>query len=180
MTRLPTLLGSLLLCLALFAPSAQAVSPELDAYVQEALAKFYSHTQAGRELAGRAKGMLVFPRVYKAGFVVGGEYGEGALLVNGKNAGYYSTASASVGFQLGAQRKTVILLFMNDEALSRFRESDGWQAGVDGSVALANMGAGDKIDTQTAQQPIVAFVFSNEGLMFNLNLEGTKISRIER
>lgn len=180
MTRSPTLLGSLLLCLALFTPPAHAVSPELDAYVQEALTKFYGHTAAGKELAGRARGILVFPRVYKAGFVVGGEYGEGALLVNGKNAGYYSTASASVGFQLGAQRKTVILLFMTDEALSRFRDSDGWQAGVDGSVALATFGAGDKIDTQTSQQPIIGFVFSNEGLMFNLNLEGTKISPIER
>lgn len=180
MNRLSMLFAVLLVGLAAVSAPARAVSPELDAYVQEAVTKFYAHTQAGKALAARAKGMLVFPRVYKAGFVVGGEYGEGALLVNGKTDGYYSTASASLGFQIGAQRKTVILLFMNQEALSQFRESDGWQAGVDGSVALANLGAGDKIDTQTAQQPIVAFVFSNEGLMFNLNLEGTKISPIAR
>jgi lipid-binding SYLF domain-containing protein len=118
--------------------------------------------------------------VLKAGVGVGGEYGEGALLIKGKTAGYYSTAAASIGLQLGAQVKSQIILFMNPKVLDQFRDSKGWKAGVDGSVALATLGAGGEISTDTVKQPIIGFIFSNKGLMYNLTFEGSKITRLER
>ncbi|MDA8110730.1 MAG: YSC84-related protein [Betaproteobacteria bacterium] len=161
------------------APTAAAASrQEIDAKVREAVATFYRHTSAGKELAQKAAGMLVFPEVVKAGIGIGGEYGEGALLVHGKTVGYYSTASASIGFQLGAQIKSEVILFMTPTALEGFRTSKGWKAGVDGSVALATLGAGGEIDTETAKKPIIGFIFSNKGLMYNLTFEGSKITRI--
>ena len=157
-----------------------ASKQEIDAKVRETIGNFYKHTSAGKELAQKAAGMLVFPEVIKAGVGVGGEYGEGALLVGGKTVAYYSTASASIGFQLGAQIKSQIILFMNPKVLADFRKSDGWKAGVDGSVALATLGAGGEISTETVKQPIIGFIFSNKGLMYNLTFEGSKITRIER
>lgn len=163
------------------APTAAAAASsrqEIDAKVREAVAAFNRHTSAGKELARKAAGMLVFPEVVKAGIGIGGEYGEGALLVHGKTVGYYSTASASIGFQLGAQIKSEVILFMTPAVLEGFRRSKGWKAGVDGSVALATLGAGGEIDTETAKKPIIGFIFSNKGLMYNLTFEGSKITRI--
>ena len=153
---------------------------EIDAKVQEAIENFYKHTSAGKRLAQKAAGMLVFPSVFKAGIGIGGEYGEGALLVKGNTVAYYNTAAASIGFQLGAQVKSQIVLFMNQNVLDSFRKSQGWQAGVDGSVALATLGAGGEINTDTMQEPIIGFIFSNKGLMYNLTFEGSKITRIAR
>ena len=171
----------LLLALALSSAVAHAASKqELDAEVREALANFYQHTSSGKELAARASGMLVFPNVLKAGVGIGGEYGEGALLVGGKTSAYYSIAAASIGFQLGAQARSQIVLFMTPGALSKFRNSKGWKAGVDGSVALATLGAGGSIDSETAKKPIIGFIFSNKGLMYNLTFEGSKISPIKK
>lgn len=165
----------------MFSASAQADSKvEIDLYVEEALKQFQKETTAGTQLAAQAKGMLVFPKVYKAGIGIGGEYGEGVLKVGGSTVGYYSTAAASIGFQLGAQIKSQIILFMTDAALQKFRNSEGWEAGVDGSVAIATIGAGGQIDTNTIQQPMIGFIFSNKGLMFNLSLEGSKITPIVR
>ncbi|OGV73932.1 MAG: hypothetical protein A3B82_03565 [Methylophilales bacterium RIFCSPHIGHO2_02_FULL_57_10] len=161
--------------------SAVAASKaEIDANVEEAIANFYKHTSAGKKLAQKASGMLVFPSVIKAGFGVGGEYGEGALLIKGEPIAYYNVASASIGFQLGAQARTQIILFMNDKVLSQFRDSAGWKAGVDGSVAIATLGAGGEISTETAKEPIIGFIFSNKGLMYNLSLEGSKITKIDK
>jgi lipid-binding SYLF domain-containing protein len=153
---------------------------EIDAKVQETIRDFYKHTSAGERLAQKAAGMLVFPEVIKAGIGVGGEYGEGALLVKGKTVAYYSTVAASIGFQLGAQVKSQVILFMNPGVLEKFRKSKGWKAGVDGSVALATLGTGSEISTETARKPIIGFIFSNKGLMYNLTFEGSKITRIER
>jgi lipid-binding SYLF domain-containing protein len=153
---------------------------EIDAKVQEAIGNFYNHTSAGKQLAQKAAGMLVFPEVVKAGVGVGGEYGEGALLVKGKTVAYYSTASASIGFQLGAQIKSQVILFMNQRVLENFRKSQGWKAGVDGSVALVTLGAGGEISTDTIKKPIIGFIFSNKGLMYNLTFEGSKMTRLER
>lgn len=153
---------------------------EIDANVRQAVKKFYRHSSAGKELAQRASGVLVFPSVIKAGFGVGGQYGEGALLVKGRTAGYYNIAAASLGLQLGAQSRSQIVLFMNDRVLSDFRKSEGWKAGVDGSVALATLGAGGGIDTETAKQPIIGFIFSNQGLMYNLTFEGLKITKLHK
>lgn len=165
----------------IFATAAHPASKqEIDAQVKEAIRQFNKHTAAGRELAQQAAGMLVFPSVIKAGIGIGGEYGEGALVVKGQTVAYYQLAAASIGFQLGAQERSQIVLFMNPKALADFRQSKGWQAGVDGSVALATLGAGGSIDTETAKQPIIGFIFSNKGLMYNLTFEGSKMTRIER
>lgn len=153
---------------------------EIDAKVNQTLEALYQHSAAGKELAGKAVGVLVFPDVIKAGIGIGGEYGEGALRVGGNTVGYYSVAAASIGFQLGAQIKSQVLLFMTEDALAKFRRSDGWEAGVDGSVALATLGAGGTIDSNTLQQPIIGFIFSNKGLMYNLSIEGSKITQINR
>lgn len=157
-----------------------ASKDEIDAKVRQALEDFGKQTSAGKRLAQKAAGMLVFPEVLKAGIGIGGEYGEGALLIKGKTAAYYSTAAASIGFQLGAQVKSQIILFMNPKVLENFRKSEGWKAGVDGSVALATLGAGGELSTDTVRQPIIGFVFSNKGLMYNLTFEGSKITRLER
>jgi lipid-binding SYLF domain-containing protein len=171
----------LLLALAVSGAVAHAASKaELDAEVREAVSNFHAHTSAGKELAAKASGMLVFPNVIKAGVGIGGEYGEGALLVGGKTSGYYNIAAASIGLQLGAQARSQIVLFMTPGALAKFRSSKGWKAGVDGSVALATLGAGGAIDSETAKKPIIGFIFSNKGLMYNLTFEGTKISPISK
>lgn len=160
------------------APAAAAVASraEIDAQSREALARLKEQTSAGAELASRAAGVLVFPKILKGGLVVGGEYGEGQLRVGGVPTRYYRLASASVGFQLGVQQKSVVILFMTPESLEHFRRSKGWKAGVDASVAIATLGAGDQIDTETARKPVIAFVFSNKGLMYNLTLEGSRIT----
>ena len=171
----------LFLALALSGTFANAASKEeLGAEVREAVNNFHAHTSAGKELAAKAAGMLVFPNVIKAGIGVGGEYGEGALLVGGKSVGYYNIASASIGFQLGAQARSQVVLFMTPASLAKFRSSTGWKAGVDGSVALATLGAGGAIDSDTAKKPIIGFIFSNKGLMYNLTFEGSKISQINK
>ena len=175
-----TLLAAVFLA-ALAAPLARADSRvELDAKVQEARAELARHTSAGAELAAKAQGVLVFPSVIKAGMGIGGEYGEGALLVGGRTVGYYNLAAASIGLQLGAQARTEVILFMTAEALRKFRDSEGWKAGVDGSVALATLGAGGSIDTETAKKPIIGFIFSGKGLMYNLTFEGSKFTKIDK
>lgn len=153
---------------------------EIDIGVDVTLEQFQKDVKGGKEFLESAKGVLVFPSVIKAGIGIGGEYGEGALRINGKTVDYYSTAAASIGFQLGAQSKRVILVFMQDDALKKFRESAGWEAGVDGSVALVELGAGGAIDTTTIKDPIVGFIFGNKGLMYNLTLEGSKYTKIVR
>ena len=157
-----------------------ATAKEIDVSVDVALERFEKEIKGGKEFMETAKGVLVFPSVVKAGFVVGGEFGEGALRINGKTVDYYNTIAGSFGFQFGAQAKTVMLIFMQDEALKGFRESKGWKAGVDGSVALVTLGAEGSVDTTKIKDPIVGFVFGQKGLMYNLTLEGSKFNKIEK
>ena len=173
-----TLIAIVMLAVSLTASAAS--KQEINAEVKQALADFRKHTGAGHELSQKASGMLVFPNVIKAGIGIGGEFGEGALVVKGKTVGYYNIAAASIGLQLGAQARSQIVLFMNDKVLGEFRNSQGWKAGVDGSVALATLGAGGAVDTETAKQPIIGFIFSNKGLISNLTFEGSKITRIDK
>jgi lipid-binding SYLF domain-containing protein len=163
-----------------FRPVSAASAQEIDSEVSETLSRFAREVGGANAYLQVAKGMLVFPTVYKAGIGVGGEYGEGALLVAGRPVDYYSTAAASFGFQLGAQAKSIIILFMQDEALRKFRESEGWKVGVDGSVALADVGVGKELSSQTLQDPIVGFVFGQKGLMYNLTLEGSKFTKLKK
>ncbi|MDH3979391.1 MAG: YSC84-related protein [Gammaproteobacteria bacterium] len=170
-----------LLCACAVTGLAQAKSAaEINISVDETLKRFRSEVQGGSKFLAGASGVLVFPSVIKAGIGIGGEYGEGALRVGGKTVDYYSTAAASIGFQLGAQSKSVVVVFMNSKALSAFRKSDGWKAGVDGSVAVVEWGVGEDINTVDIKDPVVGFVFSNKGLMYNLTLEGSKFTKINK
>lgn len=152
---------------------------EIDAGVDGALNRLYSSVNGSRELAQRAQGILVFPRVIAAGLVVGGEYGEGALRARGSTVGYYSTAQASVGLTAGGQSKAVIIMFMTPEAYNKFVASKGWTAGADANVAVAKVGANGQLDTLTTQQPVVGFVQTNAGLMFDVSVNGSKITKLD-
>lgn len=153
---------------------------EIDSGVDRALSRFYDEVKSGKQLAGDAKGVLVFPAVFKAGIGLGGEYGEGALRVKGKTVDYYNTAAASLGFQLGAQKKSILILFMTDDALKGFQSSSGWKAGVDASVAVVTVGAGGEMDTAKLKEPVLGFIFGQKGLMYNLSLEGTKVTKLSK
>lgn len=153
---------------------------EIDIGVQETLQRFHKEVSGGSKFLEKAAGVLVFPSVIKAGVGIGGEYGEGALLVGGKTVQYYNTAAASIGFQLGAQSKSLVVVFLDAKALEDFRNSEGWKAGVDGSVAVVKWGVGEDINTIDIKDPVVGFIFGNKGLMYNLTLEGSKFTKIER
>jgi len=164
-----------------FSPGAQAkTAKEIDVSVDVALDRFKNEVPGSNEFLNNAKGVLVIPNVIRVGFVLGGEYGEGALLINGKTVDYYSVASGSFGLQIGAQSKNIVIVFMDDTALTKFRDSLGWSAGVDGSIALVDFGAGATVDSDTIQHPIVGFVFGVKGLMANISLEGAKFTKLTR
>jgi lipid-binding SYLF domain-containing protein len=167
-------------CVTSASRSEAASAARIDADVEATLREFFRHVRGSRELVTRSAAVLVFPSVIKAGMGIGGEYGEGALLTRGRTLEYYNTVSASIGFQLGAQSRSVIIVFMTEEALTGFRRINGWKVGVDGSVALISVGVGGSIDTNRIVSPIVGFIFDGKGLMYNLTLEGSKISRIAR
>jgi lipid-binding SYLF domain-containing protein len=160
--------------------AAAAPISRLDANVDATLRQLYWRVRGSRRLVQRAAGVLVFPTIIKAGIGIGAEYGEGALLVRGRTDGYYNCLSGSIGFQLGAQARSVVIVFVTDEALYKFSRTDGWKVGVDGSVALITVGAGGSVDSDRIASPVVGFIFDNKGLMYNLTLEGTKISRMSR
>jgi lipid-binding SYLF domain-containing protein len=170
---------ALVAALFAFTGAAEAASKEkIDRRVNKALSEFRDQISGADAVLNRAAGVLVFPSIKKAGIGVGGEYGEGALRIGGKTVAYYSSAAASIGFQLGAQARRQIIVFLDPKALEKFRSSEGWEIGVDASVAVVTLDAGAQIDTKELNQPIVAFIFDGKGLMYNLALEGSKITRI--
>jgi lipid-binding SYLF domain-containing protein len=170
-----------LLAMLCSAPRCNAASgPEIEASVRATLGQFFREVWSSRELANQAVAILVFPTVVKAGFGIGGEYGEGALHIRGRTAGYYNIISGSIGFQFGAQARSVIIMFMTESALAGFQRTDGWKVGVDGSIAIIAIGAGGAVDTNSIRSPIVGFIFDQKGLMYNLTLEGSKITQIDR
>ncbi|MGH8135607.1 MAG: BPSL1445 family SYLF domain-containing lipoprotein [Steroidobacteraceae bacterium] len=173
------LLAAALLLLATV-PAAAASRDQIDADVREAIKELYKYSSSAEELAAKSAGMLVFPKIIKGGIGIGYEYGEGALLVGGKTVGYYNLNAGSIGFQLGGQVRSQVILFMSEREFDKFRNSDGWKAGADGSVAVATLGAGGQVDTETSKKPIIGFIFSNKGLMYNLTFEGSKISKIDK
>jgi len=142
--------------------------------------RFYKQVKDAKEVVRQAKGMLVLPNVKKGALIVGGEYGQGAMRIAGKTVDYYSMVSGSVGFQIGGQAKDVIIAFMTGDALNKFRQSKGWEAGVDGSVALVTLGAGESAITAMGKEPIVAFVFDVKGLMADMSLKGAKFNKLDK
>lgn len=162
-------------------PVAEAASArELDARVEDALQVFFSDVKGSQALYNKAKGALILPKVFKAGIGLGGEYGEGALRVGGKTVDYYNLIAGSYGFQLGAQKKSVILLFMDQSALDKFRTSSGWKVGADASVAFIKVGLEGSIDSKTVNEPILAFVYGQKGLMYDFSLEGAKFNKLKK
>lgn len=153
---------------------------EINTSVEACLNRFYQQVPGGKEAAAQAKASLVMPGVYKAGLIVGGEYGEGALRIGGKNTAYYNLASGSIGFQIGGEAKDIILLFKTEEALRKFQASKGWEVGVDGNVAVINVGGGERVDFTKLKDPIVAFVFDVKGLMADISLKGAKFTRVKK
>jgi lipid-binding SYLF domain-containing protein len=153
---------------------------EIDVSVDVAIERFHKQVIGTKELIAASKGMLVMPNVVKGAFIIGGEYGEGALRVGGETVGYYNTISGSIGFQIGGEAKDIILLFMTDDAIKQFRASSGWEAGVDGNVALITIGAGERVDTTTSKDPIVGFVFDAKGLIADISLKGAKFTKLNK
>jgi len=156
--RHPLMAAIMVSSLALFAVARGAVAAsaeEIDTKVNGTLEEFKRQVPGGAEFLGKAKGTLVFPTITKAGLVI-------------------------FGFQIGAQQYSIVMVFLNDDALQKFRDSKGWEAGVDGSVAVAEWGVGDDINTKNFKDPIVAFVFGNKGLMAGVSIEGSKITKIEK
>jgi lipid-binding SYLF domain-containing protein len=174
------LLGSLTLPNVSSAATAQAI----DAGADKALEQFKSQVKGADDLLRTAKGYLVFPEVIQAGIGIGGQYGEGVLRIGGTSASYYSITAASIGFQLGAQRKSIVIVFLQDQALQNFQTKaqadSAWNVGVDGSVAILNLGGQASVDSATINQPIVGFVFGQAGLMYNLSLQGSKVAKLQR
>jgi len=150
----------------------------IDAQVDASLSKLYQTVPGSREMVGKAAGVLVFPSVVGASLGVGAEYGRGALRTGGRTQSYYSTTAGSIGFQAGAQSKAVIYVFNTQESLAKFRNSKGWTAGADATVAVANIGANGSVDTNTVQQPVVGFVLTNVGLEAGVSVQGAKITQI--
>jgi lipid-binding SYLF domain-containing protein len=162
-------------------PQTQATAASrrqvIDDRADATMSRLYETVPDSRELIDKARGVLVFPSVVQAGAGVGGQRGDGALRVAGSSVGYYTTTSGSIGAQFGAQSKAIIILFMTQESLDKFVNSDGWSLGGDASIALVKVGANGAVDTTTAPKPVEVFVLTNSGLMGDLSLEGTKITR---
>ncbi len=174
------LLLIILFCAFLSSNLHAKTAKEIDASVDVAIERFYKQVEGAKELVKASKGILVMPNVKKGAFIIGGEYGQGALRVGGKSVDYYNTISGSIGLQIGGEAKDIILLFMTDEALKQFRASNGWEAGVDGNVALITIGAGGRADTRTLKDPIVGFVFDAKGLIADISLKGAKFSKVDK
>ncbi|ABI87378.1 hypothetical protein RVV18_002796 [Burkholderia ambifaria] len=151
----------------------------IDSSVDATLSRMYSTVKGSRELVAKSRGVLVFPNVLQAGLIVGGQSGNGALRVGGSTVGYYNTSSLSVGLQAGAQSKAIVFLFMTQEALDEFRGSDGWAAGAGASVALVKMGANGAVDSNTATAPVQVIVLTNAGLMGDVSINGTKVTKLK-
>jgi lipid-binding SYLF domain-containing protein len=159
--------------------AAQAkTGTEIDTKVDAALVRFKQDVQGADDYLKAAKGVLVMPEVKKAGLVVGGQWGEGALRVDGKTAAYYRMDAGSVGFQAGYQEANFIFLFLTKEALDQFRASKGWTAGADAGITVVDVGTGVNLDTFKGKDAIVGFVFGKEGLMGGWSLKGAKFSRL--
>ena len=159
-------------------PVVAETAAEIDREVDAALQMLHEKIPKAKELSKVAKGILVFPDVIKAGLIVGGQYGKGALRVKGKTVGYYNTVAVSYGLQAGAQSFGYALIFLSDAALEYLQNSAGWEIGTGPSVVVVDKGMAGSLTTTSAKDNIYAFFFDQEGLMLGLGLQGTKITKI--
>ena len=174
---------SLALACTLGLPAASAMADsgaELDAKSRSALERLYSQSERARRYSKDAHAILVFPKIVKAGFMIGGQGGEGVLFMGGKPAGYYKIAAASFGFQAGGQSFSYALFLMNDAALRYLRKSDGWAIGSGPSVVVVDKGVAKSTTSTTIAKDVYAFPFGQKGLMGGLGLEGSKITPISK
>ena len=179
LTKLAHMAALATLCVAFATPSVAATAEEIDAGVTSARNACATTVPGCNEAAEKAQGMLVFPDVTKGAVIVGGSYGEGALIVNNETAGYYSTAAASIGLQLGGESASQIIMFMTIETLDDFRNSSGWEAGVNAKVAMVDKGKAADIKSMITNNPVIAFVFGQKGLMGDLSVEGAKVTKLD-
>ena len=161
-------------------PAFAASAGEINRDANTALTKLYETQPDAKKLAARAKGILIFPSIYKAGFMFGAQYGEGALRKGNKTVGYYNTVAASYGFQAGAQQFGYVLFFMNDAALAYLDKSEGFEIGSGPSVVVLDEGMGKTMTSTTLSQDVYAVIFNQKGLMGGLGLQGSKISKVQK
>jgi lipid-binding SYLF domain-containing protein len=173
-------LGSMFVALFLAGSALADSAAKIDKESDKALLVFQEDIDGSEVFLNQAAGYLIFPRVIKVGIGIGAESGEGVLRVAGQSVDYYRTTAGSIGFQLGAQAKSIVIAFMTPESLQKFRDASGWKVGVDGSVAFIDLGAGKTIDSQNVKDPVVGFIFGAKGLMYNLTLEGSKFSKLDK
>lgn len=160
--------------------SYAATAEEIDANVNASLERFVKEVKGAQEFLNAAQGVLIIPGVIQGGLVVGAEYGEGALRIDGKTVGYYNIASASFGAQIGGEKKDIILVFMDKTVVKKFRNSKNWKAGVDAKVTLINIGVDQSINTMKINHPVVGFVFGQKGLMAAATIEGSKFTKMKK
>ncbi len=173
------LLSASLLLYGLGAQTAWTSSAkEIDTQASQALTNLFRDIPGTRALADKAKAVLIFPNIVKAGFLVGGQFGDGALRKAGETVAYYRSLAASYGFQAGVQSFGYVLFFMDEESLQYLDQSDGWEIGTGPSVVLLDQGFGKSLSTTTLQEGVYAFIFDQKGLMGGVGLQGSKITRI--
>ena len=170
------LLVSLMFTQNVLAKSASEIDREVDIAIEE----FKKEIEGGAKFLPRVKGYLVFPSVKKAGFILAGEYGEGALRVNGRTQAYYSMASASVGIQAGAQEHSVVIAFISEGSMKAFTQSDGWEAGADGSIVVNDWSENKDITSMSYEKPIIAFIYGAKGYLASASLEATKFEKLNK
>lgn len=170
------------LCFALLlgaTPALAADTVQIERDSRQALSDLYAATPAAKDLGAKAKAILVFPSILKAGLIIGGQGGNGALFVNGKVVGYYNTAAASYGLQAGAQEFAYAMFLMTDAAIASVKESDGWEVGVGPTIVVVDEGAAKSLTTTTAKDDVYAFIYGQKGLMAGLGIQGSKITKLE-
>jgi len=175
-------LGAMFVVTAALACSAQpafaATAQQIRRDANAALNRLYASTPSAKVLGAKAKGILVFPRIMKAGFIVGAQGGEGALQKGGKTVAYYRNVAASYGLQAGVQGFSYVLFFMSDSALEYLDKSDGWEIGTGPSVVIVDKGMAKSLSTTTLHDDVYAFIFGQKGLMAGIGIQGSKITRI--
>jgi lipid-binding SYLF domain-containing protein len=178
--NLLALTGLTILGVGMSAGALADTRAQINSNVTDTLTQFHALNHSNKDLSDKAAGALVFPRVTKGGAGLAAEYGEGALQVDGKTVGYYSMGSGSVGLTLGLAKRSEIILFMTKESLDKFTTGKGWSIGADAGITVMNSGASGEYDSQTQRQPVLAFAFGEKGLIGDLSLEGSKISKIKK